>query len=125
MNAESFMESQSMSAKAQPKREQRISTAGTKPQLSLANTIMPPTSSQLTTQSSPVLSQSPKHGEQHKLHGAVPTSVTADSIFEMLNTMTTARISVDSTTLAGIGIMMDNLKKNLWHLTNRHISGNK
>ena len=125
MSAESSMESQSMSPKAQLKREQQIFIAGTKPQLNLANTITPPINSPLTTQSSPVLSQSPKHGEQHKLHGAVPISVTADNIFEMLNTMTTARISVDTTTLTGIGIMMDNFKKNLWHLTNRHISSNR
>ena len=125
MNAESSMESQSMSPKAQLKREQQIFIAGTKPQLNLANTITPPINSPLIIQSSPVLSQSPKHGEQHKLHGAVPISVTADSIFDLLNSMTTARVSVDSTTLAGIGVMMDNFKKNLWHLPNRHISGNK
>ncbi len=122
MNAASSMESQSTSRKVQRKQESQISTAGTRPQLNLANTITPPTSSPLTTPQSAPLSQSPQHGERHKLHGAVPTSVTSDSIFDLLNSMNTAHIEINSSSLKAIGIMMDNFKKDLWSLSCRHIT---
>lgn len=122
MNAESFTESQSMSAKEQLKQESLICTAGTRPQLSLANTITPPISSQLTPLQSAPLSQSPQHGERHKLHGAVPSSVTPDSLFDLLNSMTTARIEVNTSTVKAMGLMIDNFKTDLWATTCRHVS---
>lgn len=121
MNVASSMESQSMSQKEQPKQGSQISTAGTRPQLNLDNTIMPATSSLLTPQQSAPLSQSPHHGERHKLHGAVPISVTPDSLFELLNSMNTARIEVNTSTVKGVGQLMDNFKKDLWATTCRHI----